>query len=557
MTSSNENSVNQMPKHEEWRKSRTFTWMAVTASVLVVAVFGYTLFKVNVLETEYGEIQGNKVRILRQIENREEQHAELLAKIQKLETEKSLLEDDLAVSRVRQEELAALNEGVASSEATLKDLQGAIVEANQKLMEQESVEIALEESRGEQSELAQQKVRLNAEIASLQRELNTANDEAREAKNKRDQFQDEVSDLLEKKQQRDEAESELNAAQNALTAIQDKLRNADKNLAEREASASDAERRFSQAEKDLTSLSARIATRQTELESKSNDANAEATRLAGLEQDRENLSEQVDRLKAEETRLKLFVERNAKAEAALESTSQALQLARDEKTEIEAELVAKRNEIQDERIKISEVKVEVAALRQNISLLEADRQEATNKRDAVDSEILAKSQTRETLAEQLNTVSAELASETTLLAQKSGERIAEEARLADLQTKAVGLSEVEAKLAELQPQLDARENAAKAAEISLAKLSGKIEAEQISLSSLRQEINDTSGDLDSLNNQKSKLDARINELAAEKADFEAEVAALEQLITNRESSLKPQPTDQPTDDTGAQPEGDN
>ncbi|WP_108835265.1 hypothetical protein [Tateyamaria sp. Alg231-49] len=546
-----------MPKHEEWRKSRTFTWMAVTASVLVVAVFGYTLFKVNVLETEYGEIQGNKVRILRQIENREEQHAELLAKIQKLETEKSLLEDDLAVSRVRQEELAALNEGVASSEATLKDLQGAIVEANQKLMEQESVEIALEESRGEQSELAQQKVRLNAEIASLQRELNTANDEAREAKNKRDQFQDEVSDLLEKKQQRDEAESELNAAQNALTAIQDKLRNADKNLAEREASASDAERRFSQAEKDLTSLSARIATRQTELESKSNDANAEATRLAGLEQDRENLSEQVDRLKAEETRLKLFVERNAKAEAALESTSQALQLARDEKTEIEAELVAKRNEIQDERIKISEVKVEVAALRQNISLLEADRQEATNKRDAVDSEILAKSQTRETLAEQLNTVSAELASETTLLAQKSGERIAEEARLADLQTKAVGLSEVEAKLAELQPQLDARENAAKAAEISLAKLSGKIEAEQISLSSLRQEINDTSGDLDSLNNQKSKLDARINELAAEKADFEAEVAALEQLITNRESSLKPQPTDQPTDDTGAQPEGDN
>ncbi|MCY3770000.1 MAG: hypothetical protein OXG56_11655 [Gammaproteobacteria bacterium] len=106
---------NEISKTETWRKSRAFTWMAVVTSLLTVAAFGFFLFKVDKLEKEYGEIRDDRERILREIDNRYEQHSKLLAKIQTLETKKSVLEDDLAKGRSLQRNLETLNEGINPS----------------------------------------------------------------------------------------------------------------------------------------------------------------------------------------------------------------------------------------------------------------------------------------------------------------------------------------------------------------------------------------------------------------------------------------------------------
>ena len=76
MTSSNETSVT-----ETWRKSRTFTWIAVITALLTLSAFGIVLYKVNALESEYGEIRASKERILREIESGQEQHTLLLSDI--------------------------------------------------------------------------------------------------------------------------------------------------------------------------------------------------------------------------------------------------------------------------------------------------------------------------------------------------------------------------------------------------------------------------------------------------------------------------------------------
>lgn len=497
-----------------------FTWMAVGSAALTVAVFSILLFKVNVLETEYGEIRGNKARIVREIESRKEEHTELLADIQSLKIDKSVLEGDLATARVLQQELGILTEGISAAETTLKSMEAEKAEADRILMERDAVEAALEKNRIEQDDLLGEKQRLNTEIAKLRRDMETARDDARVAKNTRDQFQDQVEDLQAKKRERDAVMDELTTAEDGLDKARGELKNVNKARSESEASAELAEDRVSRAEDDLASLTDRISKARNELATNRNDASSEAAKLSGLQQVHKDLDSRVEVLKTDEARMRQFIKMNAEAKADLIITTEALEKALEQRTDVDAEIAAQREELEKEQAYVTVAKAGLAKLKQNLVALEAERQEAVEKREAVDANIQEKTQTRDSLAKQLTSVKADLASQTELLDQKRSARIAEETRLAGLQIKAAELGDVERELARMQPQLSTLEYAVKSAETSLAALTGSVEAGHKRLEELRQNADRVSGELDNLRAEKSTLQSGLETLRSETANIE-------------------------------------
>lgn len=513
MTSSNETSVNQVPKPDEWRKSRMFTWMAVGLAAITVAVFSILLFKVNVLETEYGEIRGNKARILREIESRKEEHTELLAEIQSLETDKFVLEGDLANARNLQQKLGILGEGISDAETTLKSMAAEKAEADRILMDRDAVKAELEKTRIEQVDLLGDKQRLNKEISRLQRDMETARDDTRDAKNTRDEVQDQVEDLQAKKRERDAVMGELITARG-------ELKKANKASSESEASAEGAENRVSRAEDDLASLTDRISKARNELATNRNDASSEAAKLSGLQQVHKDLDARVEVLKTDEARMRQFIKMNAEAKADLTITTEALEKALEERTDVDAKIAAKREELEKEQAYVTEAKAGLAKLKQNLVGLEAEWQDAVEKREAVDANIQEKTQTHDSLSKQLTSVKAELASQTELLDQKRSARIAEENRLAGLQIKAAELGNVERELARMQPQLSTLEDAVKSAGTSLAALTGSVEAGRKRLEELRQNADRVSGELDNLRAEKSTLQNGLENLRSETANIE-------------------------------------
>ncbi len=124
---------------------------------------------------------------------------------------------------------------------------------------------------------------------------------------------------------------------------------------------------------------------------------------------------------------------------------------------------------------------------------------------------------------QLKTVSANLSSETKLLAQKQGERIAETARLADLRSKADVLGEVETELAIMQPQLDKLKKDVNSLKNLQASRTASVEAEDKSLEELRRDANRVSSELNNLRGEKIALQNLFETL---KGTLKGEIASL-------------------------------
>ena len=183
MTSSNETSVT-----ETWRKSRTFTWIAALTALLTISAFGFVVYKVNALESEYGEIRASKERILRDIESGQEQHTLLLSDINSGKQELAGLRAEVTRAQTLQNQLSDLNEQVGQARQALTDISQQSADAEQVIALSAGATTALARAKDDQNDLIRR-------IEQLNRDAADAEDQARSFQSSRDQLQDEVRDL--------------------------------------------------------------------------------------------------------------------------------------------------------------------------------------------------------------------------------------------------------------------------------------------------------------------------------------------------------------------------
>ena len=427
MTLSNETSVT-----ETWRKSRTFTWIAALTAFLTICAFGFLVYKVNALESEYGEIRASKERILRDIENGQEQRALILSDVDSSKQELAGLKAEVAQAQALQKLLSDLNEQVDQARQTLTGISQQTVDAEQVIALSAGAITALARAKDEQNELIRR-------IEQLSRNVADAENQARSFQSSRDLLQDEVRDLEAKKTARDKLRLDFDSASRELETVKNELVAAGGDLAQKQADADTAERRAGQAQDDLDRLLPRVEEAGRELNNIRSEISLNTANLEGLQRDAEILKDRVAILKTEEARLNSVDVRAEQALAQLKDAEAKLSLAKERRTQAEADLQTLRDE-QDR----------VRALGVNLAELQNRETEAVQKIEGLNADIMGKSAARDTLLSDLSNVKAQLVATNTLLLQRQSDRMLEEATL---QSQAIKLADIMRQLSRLEPQL--------------------------------------------------------------------------------------------------------